>query len=136
MYLAQDQQLDRLVAGFVGVPIPFNNCLTGPYAFSHKAGIHTKAVLNNPATYEILRPEDFGMERRIHVGHRLTGWNAVRHRAEQLGLELTEALLKQTTRHIKDLSDNGELTMDAVDRPLHRAGAPKMEEATDVTNPG
>jgi homocitrate synthase len=50
--------LDRLVASLVGVEIPFNNYITGFSAFTHKAGIHAKAVLNNPSTYEVLNPED------------------------------------------------------------------------------
>ncbi len=79
-------ELDRYIASLVGVDIPFNNYITGFSAFTHKAGIHAKAVLNNPSTYEILRPEDFGLTRYIHIAHRLTGWNAIRNRADQLGL--------------------------------------------------
>lgn len=52
--LKELKTLEELVASAVGVTIPFNNCITGSSAFSHKAGIHTKAVLNNPQTYEIL----------------------------------------------------------------------------------
>jgi len=32
-------------------------------AFSHKAGIHSKAILAAPETYEILSPSDWGMKR-------------------------------------------------------------------------
>ena len=113
-------ELDQLVAEFVGVDIPFNNYITGFAAFTHKAGIHAKAVLNHPSTYEILRPEDFGLTRYIHIAHRLTGWNAVRHRAEQLGLNLDETQLRSLTRHIKTLADDGSLTLDDVDALLHR----------------
>ena len=80
-------QLDQLVAELVQVDIPFNNYITGFSAFTHKAGIHAKGVLNDPSTYEALKPEDFGLTRYIHIAHRLTGWNVIRHRAEQLGLQ-------------------------------------------------
>ena len=63
---------------------------SGYCAFTHKAGIHAKAILNNPSTYEILKPEDFGLTRYVSIGHRLTGWNAVKSRVEQLGLKLTD----------------------------------------------
>jgi homocitrate synthase len=46
--------------------------VTGFCAFTHKAGIHAKAILANPSTYEILKPEDFGMTRYVHIGSRLT----------------------------------------------------------------
>lgn len=117
------RDLDKLVARLVNVDIPFNNYITGFSAFTHKAGIHAKAVLNDPSTYEVLRPEDFGLTRYIHIAHRLTGWNAVRNRAEQLGLTLNEADLRKITEHIKNLADEGGLTLDDVDSLLHRAMA-------------
>jgi homocitrate synthase len=109
--------IDQTVARLVGVDIPFNNYITGFAAFTHKAGIHAKAVLNNPSTYEALRPEDFGLQRYIHIASRLTGWNAIRYRAEQLGLELEEATLKQIAEQIKHMADE-DITLDEVDRLL------------------
>ncbi|MBP6470672.1 MAG: homocitrate synthase [Chloroflexi bacterium] len=118
------RNLDRLVARLVQVDIPFNNYITGFASFAHKAGIHAKAVLNNPSTYEILRPEDFGLTRYIHVAHRLTGWNAVKNRAEQLGLALDDAQIKYITEQIKMMADNGRLTLDDVDTLLAAAAEP------------
>ena len=114
-------QLDHLVAELVRVDVPFNNYITGYSAFTHKAGIHAKAVLNNPSTYEILRPEDFGLTRYIHIAHRLTGWNAVRNRAEQLNLILSDEQVHHITGQIKALSDQQALTLDDVDRLLYSA---------------
>jgi homocitrate synthase len=45
-----------------------NNYITGFCAFTHKAGIHAKAILANPSTYEILNPADFGMSRYVSIG--------------------------------------------------------------------
>jgi homocitrate synthase len=114
------RDIEQLVADGVGITIPFNNFITGATAFTHRAGIHAKALLNNPRTYEILDPHDFGLTRYISIAHRLTGWNAVRHRAEQLGLELSEAQLKEVTRHIKALADEKALSLSDVDALLHR----------------
>jgi len=112
-------ELDQLISELVSVDIPFNNYITGYSAFTHKAGIHAKAVLNNPSTYEVLKPEDFGLTRYISINHRLTGWNAVHYRAEQLGLKLSEDQLKHITQQIKILSDERPLTLDDVDSLLH-----------------
>ncbi len=120
-------ELDRLIARLVRVDIPFNNYITGFSAFTHKAGIHAKAVLNNPSTYEILRPEDFGLTRYIHIAHRLTGWNAINNRAEQLGLNLSEAQVRAITEEIKRLSDERMLTLDEVDRLLTAAHQTSVE---------
>ncbi|KAJ3413339.1 mitochondrial Homoaconitase [Chytridiales sp. JEL 0842] len=109
------RDLENLVAESVQVQVPFNNYVTGWCAFTHKAGIHAKAILNNPSTYEILQPEDFGMTRYVSVGHRLTGWNAVKNRVEQLGLKMTDEEVKQVTAQIKTLADVKPLGMEEVD---------------------
>jgi homocitrate synthase len=114
------RELDGTVAEMVGIDIPFNNYITGITAFTHKAGIHAKAIINNPETYEILNPQDFGLTRYISIAHRLTGWNAIKNRALQLGLELSDVTLKEVTMHIKSLADEKQLSLDDVDGLLHR----------------
>jgi homocitrate synthase len=114
------RKLDDMLANMVGVGIPFNNYITGVTAFTHKAGIHAKAILNQPETYEILNPKDFGMTRYISIAHKLTGWNAIKDRAEQLGLPLTDDQIKQVTAHIKALADEKKLDLNDVDELLYR----------------
>src|SRR5271155_4911798 len=70
-----------------------------------QAGIHAKAILANPSTYEILDPADFGQTRYVHIGSRLTGWNAVKSRADQLKLNLSDDQVKAITAKIKKLAD-------------------------------
>jgi len=127
--LSMLRELDHMVAEMVGIDIPFNNYITGITAFTHKAGIHAKAVLNNPETYEILDPHDFGMTRYISIAHRLTGWNAIKSRAEQLNLKLPDEAVKEITRHIKRLADEKLLSLDDVDAILY-------EWSMDQTLPG
>ena len=118
------REVENYVAGLVNVDVPFNNYITGFTAFTHKAGIHAKAILNNPSTYEILDPADFGLTRYIHVAHRLTGWNAIKQRAEQLQLNLTDDAIKAITAQIKALADQKHLSLDDVDvllRSYHSA---------------
>lgn len=113
------REIENLVAKEVEVNIPFNNYITGFSAFTHKAGIHAKAILNNPTTYEILKPEDFGMTRYVSIGHRLTGWNAVKSRVDQLNLPLSDDQVKDATQKIKQLADvKSQMSMDDVDNIL------------------
>ncbi|MBI5956050.1 MAG: homocitrate synthase [Chloroflexi bacterium] len=114
------REIECLVARLVDVDIPFNNYITGIAAFTHKAGVHAKAVLNNPATYEILDPRDFGLTRYLSIAHRLTGWNAIKHRAEQLNLPLGEQAVKAATSQIKQLADERPLSLDDVDTILQQ----------------
>jgi homocitrate synthase len=45
------------------------------------------------------------MTRYVNIGSRLVGWNAVKSRAEQLGLELSDEHIKIVTAKIKALAD-------------------------------
>lgn len=123
------RDIENLVAEAVEIQVPFNNYITGYCAFTHKAGIHAKAILNNPSTYEILKPEDFGMERYVSIGHRLTGWNAVKNRVSQLRLDLTDDQIKEVTAKIKQLADIRPQSIESVDiilREFHERCASPM----------
>lgn len=107
--------LDRMVAEIVGIQIPFNNYITGETSFTHKAGMHIKAVMLNPGAYEPIDPRDFGLERTISIGHRLTGKNAIQSRAQELGLHFGDTQLREITLEIKRLADAGPLSTRQLD---------------------
>ncbi|KAF2090090.1 homocitrate synthase-like protein [Saccharata proteae CBS 121410] len=109
------KEIEDMVAEAVEINIPFNNYITGFCAFTHKAGIHAKAILNNPSTYEIINPADFGMSRYVHFASRLTGWNAIKSRVEQLGLTMSDAQIKIVTAKIKTLADVRPIAIDDAD---------------------
>ncbi|EAQ84818.1 hypothetical protein CHGG_08832 [Chaetomium globosum CBS 148.51] len=109
------KEIEDMVAEAVEVNTPFNNPITGFCAFTHKAGIHAKAILNNPSTYEILNPADFGLTRYVHFASRLTGWNAVKTRVGQLGLVMTDDQVKEVTAKIKAMADVRPIAIDDAD---------------------
>jgi homocitrate synthase len=117
--LTQLATLDQLVAECLDLPIPFNIPITAPGAFTHRAGVHTKAVLQNPRSYEVLNPSDFGLERHIDVGSRFTGRYAVGHRAATLGLQLSGDEIVQLTRALKERAERGSLSLEEVDAFIH-----------------
>lgn len=109
------KDIEELVAQAVEVNIPFNNPVTGFCSFTHKSGVHAKAILNNPTTYEIINPADFGLSRYVHFASRITGWNAIKSRANQLGVEMTDEQYKECTAKIKLLADIRPITVDDTD---------------------
>lgn len=116
--LGQLREVERLVARVVGVQIPFNNLITGETAFSHKAGIHLKAMTKNPGSYEILPPEAFGLTRKLIIGSRLTGRAGVGYRAREMGLVFGEEELRVVTQRIKEMYDAGPVTDEQLDQVL------------------
>ena len=116
--LGQLRELERLVARAAGVEIPFNNYLTGETAYSHKAGMHLKAMTLNPGSYEVIPPEAFGLTRRLIVGSRLTGKHAIGYRAREIGITFGEGELKAITQRIKEMADRGNLSEEQIDEVL------------------
>lgn len=112
------RELERKVARIANVDIPFNNYLTGETAYSHKAGIHLKAMVANPGSYEVIPPAIFGVDRKIIVGSRLTGKHAIAYRARELGLEFGQTELRTITSRIKEMADRGELSEAEIDEVL------------------
>jgi len=111
-------ELDRMIAQMTRTEIPFNNYITGETAFSHKAGMHLKAIYLNPESYEAYNPEVFGVQRKLILGSRLTGRHAIAQRAQELGLHYGDEELRRITQHIKALADQGQLTLEELDRIL------------------
>jgi 2-isopropylmalate synthase len=81
-----------------------NKAIVGRNAFAHEAGIHQDGVIKDRRTYEIMRPEDIGVESTLVLGKH-SGRHAVRRRCEQLGFELTRFELDRVYRAIVDLAD-------------------------------
>jgi len=113
--LTQVAPLDQFVASCLGLTIPFNTPITAPSAFTHKAGVHTKAVLRNPRAYEVLDPADFGLVRHVDIGSRATGRYAVGHRVTALGLQLSTDEIANLTHALKARTETGTLNQDEVD---------------------
>lgn len=63
------------------------------------------------------------MSRYVHFASRLTGWNAIKSRASQLNIEMSETEYKQCTAKIKQLADIRPIAIDDADsiiRAFHR----------------
>jgi homocitrate synthase len=116
--LGQLREVERLVARACGIDVPFNNFLTGETAYSHKAGMHLKAMTTNPGSYEIIPPEAFGLSRKLILGSRLTGKHAIGYRAREIGITFGEEELRAITRRIKEMADSGQLSETDIDQVL------------------
>lgn len=112
------KKLCELFSELSGVKIPMNHYIVGDSAFTHKAGVHTKAVLSNPKTYECIIPEDFGITRKILIAHEMVGWNTIKYRAEEINLDISDDKIKSITKQIKEIASVRKITLDEIDRML------------------
>ena len=83
----------------------YNKAIVGKNAFSHESGIHQDGMLKNVETYEIMRPEDVGVNATSLVLGKLSGRHAFRDKLENMGYELDDAAFEDAFRRFKDLAD-------------------------------
>ncbi len=86
----------------MGLKIGLTHPLVGENAFKHESGIHVHGVLNNPLTYELVNPMDFGLENGSFIIGKHTGRTAVKHALESSGYCLNEKDLDRLTDVIKE----------------------------------
>ena len=95
----------QLLSSLTHEPVQANKAIVGRNAFAHEAGIHQDGVIKDRRTYEIMRPEDVGVESTLVLGKH-SGRHAVKHRCEQLGHELSRFQLDRVYREIISLADH------------------------------
>ena len=95
----------RMVADLLGVTVPPNKAVIGANAFSHSSGIHVDGFLKQRETYEILRPEDVGIEESRVVLTARTGRAGLRDRLRKLGYVLAEEELNQAYERFLAVAD-------------------------------
>ncbi|MFQ6613178.1 MAG: homocitrate synthase [Fidelibacterota bacterium] len=93
-------ELSALVERASGQAGTVNRPIVGKHAFSHKAGLHVKAVLKNPKSYEGINPAAVARQRKL-VLDKYTGRAALDHKLKELGLVLSSRQLNQVLAKIK-----------------------------------
>ena len=95
----------RLVATITGIRVPRNKAIVGRNAFANEAGIHQDGMLKERSTYEIMRPEDVGLEKTDLVLGKHSGRAALADRAKALGYQLDTDQLQTVFEQFKILAD-------------------------------
>jgi len=95
----------RMVANITGIQVPRNKAIVGQNAFAHEAGIHQDGMLKERRTYEIMRPEDVGLERTDLVLGKHSGRAALADRAQALGYQISPEQLQTVFERFKILAD-------------------------------
>ena len=74
----------------------------GKNAYTHKAGTHLAAIIQNPETYELIPPKAVGNSRRVVFGE-LSGKNGAAFLMKTLGLEPTAETSQKLAHGLKNL---------------------------------
>jgi 2-isopropylmalate synthase len=96
----------RLVERLTGYPVPPNKAIVGANAFAHEAGIHQDGLLKDPATYQIMDPEELGLAMTLPLGKH-SGRHAFTRACVDAGIQLDDELLADAFERFKALADTG-----------------------------
>jgi len=83
----------QMVSQKMGMPVQPNKAIVGSNAFAHSSGIHQDGVIKKRETYEIIDPEDVGVNESSIVLTARSGRAALAYRAKKVGYELTKVQL-------------------------------------------
>ena len=95
----------RLVSKITGIPVQPNKAIVGANAFAHESGIHQDGLLKEKTTYEIMRPEDIGLQSTKLVMGKHSGRHAFKTRLKELGYALNQDELDNLFERFKRLAD-------------------------------
>ncbi len=83
----------QMVSEKMGMPVQPNKAIVGSNAFAHSSGIHQDGVIKKRETYEIIDPNDVGVDHSSIVLTARSGRAALAYRAKKIGYELTKVQL-------------------------------------------
>ena len=100
-------ELSTTVSRLTGVPVQPNKPITGENAFTHESGIHAKAILANPSTYEPIQPEIVGVRRKLMIGKHAGMFSVKAILEEELNIHPSEEQLNEIFMRVKSIGDKG-----------------------------
>lgn len=95
----------RMVSSLMNMPVQPNKAIVGRNAFAHSSGIHQDGVLKNISTYEIMNPQDVGIDDNSIVLTARSGRAALKHRLSVLGVEMEGERLDTIYEQFLKLAD-------------------------------
>lgn len=98
-------QISRVVSSISGFPVQFNKAIVGKNAFVHESGIHQDGVIKNASTFEIVNPEDIGLNTTNLFMGKHSGRAALKAKMHELGFDFEGNQLNSIFIAFKALAD-------------------------------
>lgn len=95
----------KLVSNLMRMPVQANKAIVGRNAFAHSSGIHQDGVLKSRETYEIIDPEDVGVDQSSIVLTARSGRAALKHHLSEIGYNPENEELDEIYQRFLELAD-------------------------------
>lgn len=98
-------EISNLVSNMMRMPVQPNKAIVGRNAFAHSSGIHQDGVLKHRENYEILNPEDIGLQSNAIILTARSGRHALKHHLERLGYKIDKINLDDVYARFLEMAD-------------------------------
>jgi len=83
-------EVSHITSEMMGMYVQPNKAIVGANAFAHSSGIHQDGMIKNRNTYEIINPEDVGVNESSIILTARSGRNALAYRFKNIGFDITK----------------------------------------------
>jgi 2-isopropylmalate synthase len=102
----QFTRISRLVSDMMNMPVQPNKAIVGKNAFAHSSGIHQDGFLKHRENYEIIKPEDVGLDEAGIILTARSGRHALKHHLNRLGFAVEKDALDGVYAEFLNLADS------------------------------
>jgi 2-isopropylmalate synthase len=104
--------ISQLVSESMAMPVQPNKAIVGANAFAHSSGIHQDGVIKNRETYEIIDPNDVGVNESTILLTARSGRAALAYKAKILGINLDKYELDKVYKTFLTFADSNKEVSD------------------------
>jgi 2-isopropylmalate synthase len=97
--------ISRMISNMMRMPVQPNKAIVGRNAFAHSSGIHQDGVLKHRENYEIINPEDVGVNASSIILTARSGRAALKNELEKINVILTQEELDKAYTRFLELAD-------------------------------
>jgi 2-isopropylmalate synthase len=98
-------EISSMVSRMMRMPVQPNKAIIGQNAFAHSSGIHQDGFLKHRENYEIINPEDVGIDQSDIILTARSGRHALKHHLERLGYTIDRINLDQVYENFLTMAD-------------------------------
>lgn len=96
-------RLDEIINEITGLKTDTYKPVFGSGIFTVESGIHIGGILKHPKCYELYPPKSVGRKRVFAYG-KYSGRGGIRHKLNEMGVQVSEIEIEAITRKVKQLS--------------------------------
>ncbi|MDT3425783.1 homocitrate synthase NifV [Paenibacillus forsythiae] len=88
----------------MNIKVPLDKAVIGRNVFAHESGIHVDGIAKNPELYEIIRPEEVGLARKLLIGKH-SGTSSLKHKFREWNVELASNEAVLLLEQVRELAE-------------------------------